>query len=155
MTIRGVKSGDAFSEFERRANGQFTRQLEEVKDVMEDVMKRGAENAKSIMRTSGVENTLATGGQRGSGNMIDAVDYEVRRRGDTIIGRFGWLPGAGRKDYYGWQESGTLGHGQPAGMPSPVPGTNRGIKPMLAIHQANREAQGELASRLGRGNRRG
>lgn len=155
MTIRSVRSGDAFGEFQRRANGKYTRKLDEVRDIVEDVMKKGSQNAKSIMRTAGVENTLATGGPRGEGEMIDAVDFDVRRRGDTIIGTFGWLPGSGRKDHYGFQESGTLGHGEPAGMPSPVPGTNRGIKPMLAIHQANIEAQGELASRLSRENRRG
>lgn len=155
MTIRSTKSGNAFAEFERRANGQYTKKLDEVRDVVEEVMKKGANNAKSIMRSSGVKNTLPTGGPRGGGEMIEAVDSDVRRRGDTIVGTFGWLPGKGRKPHYGFQESGTRALGEPAGDPSPVPGTNRGIKPMLAIHQANIEAQGELASRLNVRNRNG
>lgn len=155
MTIRSTKSGDAFGMFERRANGLYSKKLDEVRDVVEDVMKRGSENAKSIMHRSGVKDTIATGGSRGEGEMIDAVDYDVRRRGDTVVGTFGWLPGSGRKQHYGFQESGTRALGEPAGNPSPVPGTNRGIKPMLAIHQANAEAQGELASRLNVRNRRG
>lgn len=155
MGIRSNIQGSRFSEFERRANGKFTRKMNEVEDAMEAVLAKAEEKGRSIIDSAGVHNTVSTGGRRGSGRMSEAFQHRVRRRGDTVVGQAGFIPGTiGREEQqvYGFQESGTRSfhtgrEGQPE--PNPTPG-NRGIVPMLAVHQTEREARDELAHLLRR-----
>lgn len=155
MGIRSNAQGSRFGEFERRANGRFTRLIDEVQDTMEEVLSKAERDGRDIISTAGVENTVPTGGPRGDGPLEDAFQHRVRRRGDTVIGQAGFIPGTLPRDsqrIYGYQESGTRGfhtdsNGRDA--PNPTPG-NRGIRPMLAVHQTNIEARDELDRRLRR-----
>lgn len=155
MGIRSNAQGNRFAEFERRANGKFTRRMEEVADAMEEVLAEAERTGRDIIRNAGVRDTEPTGGPRGDGPLESAFQHRVRRRGDTVIGQAGFIPGTiGREDQriYGFQESGTRGfHTDGNGSPAPnvTPG-NRGIRPMLAVHQTNREARDELDRRLRR-----
>jgi len=155
MGIRSNIQGNRFAEFERRANGKFTKKMKEVERVMEEVLSKAEATGRSIIGSAGVKDTMPTGGGRGTGRMEEAFQHRVRRRGDTVVGEAGFIPGTIGRDQqriYGYQESGTRGFhtgrdGEP--QPNPTPG-NRGIVPMLAVHQAEREARDELAARLRR-----
>lgn len=156
MGIRSNVTGNRFAEFERRANGRFTKSMNEVERTMEDVLAQAEQTGKDIIGEAGVQDTIPTGGERGHGPLRAGFQHRVRRRGDTVIGQVGYIPGTISREaqrIYGWQESGTRGFrtgpaGEPASKPS---GGNRGIRPMLAVQQASREAQDELAHRLRRG----
>lgn len=155
MGIRSNVQGNRYAEFERRANGRFTKKMEEVERVMEEVFQQAERTGREIIGSAGVQDTVPTGGARGHGALESSFQHRVRRRGDTVIGQAGFIPGTlGREEQriYSWQESGTRGyHTNAEGQPEPheTPG-NRGIRPMLAVHQANREARDELDARLRR-----
>lgn len=156
MTIRSNATGSAFIATERRAQQKYDRNLDEVRDIVDEVMARGAEMVQEAILERGVKETVPNSdGRIGSGKMFDAVGHDsfVNNR-DRVVGRAGWLPGTDREKYFGWQESGTLRGGEPAGSPKP-PGTPpRGIRPMMAMVDANKWMEAELRSRLGNGSGR-
>lgn len=145
MGIRSRRSGSAYAFFQRKANERYDETMDSVADTMGDIMDEGVESAERKINSRGVEGTVPNTRGRGSGAMGDALGARVTRSGDVIHGNFGWLPGQPIRDEWGWQEDGTLKLGQPSGQPSPTPGTNRGIRPMLALHDAQQEARDKLA----------
>lgn len=127
---------------------------------MEDIAQDAETEAKHYISTRGVTNTVPNyDGRRESDDMYDAVKKRVTRSGDVVRMRFGFIDSS-TPDYARFQEDGTLGHGQPQGDPDPrkagtkEPQGNRGIRPMLAIHDAATHAQEELNTRLPRINGR-
>lgn len=156
LGIRSNVAGASFGYFQRKAHAKYDEMLDDVADTMEEVMQDAATEMKHNISTRGVTDTIPNYDGRGSGDMENVVDHRVIRQGDIVRGQFGWLPGtvdAEQRKIYSWQESGTRDLGEPSGMPSPVPGVNRGIRPMLAMRDAEAHAAEELASRF-RGRRR-
>lgn len=152
MTLRFNKRGAGFAEFERRANGKFTKKLDVVERVLEDEGMDGANRIEQIIRSEGVRNTIPNGeGRVQSGDMARAVDFDVKRRGKTLILRLGWLPGdPRRRDYFQFQNDGTYNKGQPSADPDPrpKPRSPRGIRPLLAVQRVHDETRNKIAYRL-------
>lgn len=156
MTIRSNITGAAFIQTERRAQAKYDRNLEDVREIVDEVMARGAEMIQEAILERGVRDTIPNNeGRIGSGKMFDAVKHQssINNR-DRVVGRAGWLPGANREKYFGYQESGTRLLGEPSGMPKPANTPPRGIRPLMAMVEANKWMDGELRSRLGSGSGR-
>lgn len=151
LGIREVKTGDVYGYAQRTVNARYDETLKSVEHKMGNVMREASNDMKDFIDTRGVHNTVPNGNGRGpggAGHMASAVDSKTWRVGDTIHGDFGWLPGTDRKKWYGWQESGTYEKGMPGGDPDPRklmhdPSQGslppRGIRPMLALHDAHRD----------------
>lgn len=154
MVIRFNKRGAGFAEFERRANGKFTKKLEIVERVLEDEGMAAADRIEKIVRTEGVRDTIPNGeGRVQSGRMAKAVDFDVKRTGRSIRLRIGWLPGdPRRRDYFQYQNDGTYALGQPSASPDPRPRPRspRGIRPLLAVQRVHDETRDRIAYRLRR-----
>lgn len=148
MGIRSNASGSAFGYIERKVQDKYDETMDDVEATVEEIMADAATEMKKYISERGVHNTVPNGNGRGSGAMENAADSRVTRRRDVVHGEFGWLPGRPRPKHYGFQESGTLGHGEPSGDPSPVPGTNRGIRPMMALYDAEQHAREQMRNRF-------
>lgn len=157
MGIRSNVAGSQFARFQRRVNDRYSEHLDDVMSDVEDVMQDGSTEMRKLISERGVHNTVPNTDGRGTGAMENEVDFEVRKYGDVIEGRFGWLTGKStrkRLKIFGWQESGTLEHGEPSGDPDPRKGLGgagggpRGIRPMLALADAEAHAREELAQRF-------
>jgi len=144
VTIRSNAFGSRFAETERRANESFDQNLDDVEQIVDDVMQEAADIAQDVILRNGVRDTIPNNeGRIESETMFDAVKSRTRRTSrDRIVGQAGWIPGEKIEPYFGFQESGTLGRGEGA---SP-----RGIRPMMAIAEANIYARDKLRERLGR-----
>lgn len=149
----GIQKKTPDARFQHKVHGAYTEMLNDTEDEMREIGQDAANEAKHYIEDRGVSGTVPnSNGRIDTGDMYNDMDYEVRRRGDVIKLRIGWLPGH-KKDYYSHQEFGTLDKGQPAGQPKPE-GPPRGIRPMLALTDASLHAAEELNRRFG-GRRRG
>lgn len=154
LGIRSSATGSRLAGYQRKVQQRYDETLEDVVFDMEEIMDDAATEMRTYISTRGVDKTVPNFDGRGSGRMENAVNSRVRRYGDVVKGFFGWLPGEVDSEQlriYGWQESGTLDQGQPEGDPDPRPQgerTNRGIRPMMAMYDASRHAEEELARRF-------
>ena len=140
MTIRANR----FVETERRIREAMDITLDDIEVIVGVALEDAADKHREIILEEGVHNTVAnSNGRIDSGKMYDAVETKLRRNGrGRITGQVGFL--SDYEDYFGYQEVGTLSKGQPSGDPSPVPGTRRGILPLMAMKRVNQQLRDDI-----------
>lgn len=154
MTIRVSQAGAQYTTSDRRFNNILDDRIDDAEEIMEEVYTDIATEIRTNVARAGVKNTVPTGDGRGTGKMENEVDWEVKRTGDRLTGRAGWLPAdvkGKRRSIVGWQESGTRMHGEPSGDPDPRDPENRenrGIRPMFALKDASIHGGEVLRERL-------
>lgn len=77
--------------------------LNDLEPLVERTVKTGADLMEAHIKTRGTVKS----GKRGrveTGKMLSNVDYEMFRKGDTLIGRWGWLDNW--EKYFLYQENG-------------------------------------------------
>lgn len=115
--------GDDFARHSDRINHLGSNVVDDMVESMENIARYGWAKTKQFVETRGVASNPNPGRIR-TGEMHDALGWEVKKEGNEIYARFGWVDGG--PPWSLWQEEGTRG-GQ---------GNGSGIEAMQALLDA-------------------